>query len=152
MDGVITHDWHVCWHVSRSMSWLGKCVRLFTCKKKSFEPPRDKINKMICAPTKTQISLGICLVWSESSPCALRIAKGPMFLHADSEDSDQTGRMPRLIWTIDGRTGHFVDFVMLRLIWYGGQNTPKKAPPLNSMVLQCTYVSKRFRRNGKQNA
>ena len=21
-----------------------------------------------------------------------------MFLHADSEDSDQTGRMPRLIW------------------------------------------------------
>ena len=25
------------------------------------------------------------------------LVKGPMFLHADSEDSDQTGRMPRLI-------------------------------------------------------
>ena len=25
------------------------------------------------------------------------VAKDPSFLHADSEDSDQTGRMPRLI-------------------------------------------------------
>ena len=25
------------------------------------------------------------------------VAKEPRFLHADSEDSDQTGRMPRLI-------------------------------------------------------
>ena len=39
---------------------------------------------------KTQISLGICL----------------RLLHADSEDSDQTGR-----------TGHFVGFVMLWLIY-----------------------------------
>ena len=28
----------------------------------------------------------------------------PNFLHADSEDSDQTGRMPRLIWVFAGRT------------------------------------------------
>ena len=27
-----------------------------------------------------------------------------MFLHADSEDSDQTGRMPRLIGVFAGRT------------------------------------------------
>ena len=27
-----------------------------------------------------------------------------MLLHADSEDSDQTGRMPRLIWVFAGRT------------------------------------------------
>ena len=45
-----------------------------------------------CAPVKTQISLGICPVWSESSLCAQWVAKDPMFLHADSEDSDQTGR------------------------------------------------------------
>ena len=29
-----------------------------------FEPPHDKINKMTVRPTKTQISLGICPVWS----------------------------------------------------------------------------------------
>ena len=41
----------------------------------------------------------------------------PSFLHADSEDSDQTGRMPRLIWVFAGRTCHFVGFVTRRLIW-----------------------------------
>ena len=33
----------------------------------------------------------------ESSLCAQWVAKDPRFLHADSEDSDQTGQMPRLI-------------------------------------------------------
>ena len=33
-------------------------------------------------------------VWSESSLWAQWVIKGPSFLHADSEDSDQTGRMP----------------------------------------------------------
>ena len=32
------------------------------------------------------------------------VAKDPSFLHADSEDSDQTGPMPRLIWVIAGHT------------------------------------------------
>ena len=67
-------------------------------------------------PVKTQISLGIRPVWSESSLCAKWVAKDPNFLHADSEDSDQTGRMPRLIWVFAGRTCHFVGFVMRRLI------------------------------------
>ena len=35
---------------------------------------------------KTQISLGIQPVWSESSLCAQWVAKDPRFLHADSED------------------------------------------------------------------
>ena len=43
-------------------------------------------------------------LWSESSLCAQLVAKDPSFLHADSEDSDQTGRMPRLIWVFAGRT------------------------------------------------
>ena len=30
-------------------------------------------------------------------PCAQLVAKDPSFLHADSEDSDQTGQMTRLI-------------------------------------------------------
>ena len=34
----------------------------------------------------------------------------------DSENSDQTGRMSRLISVFAGRTGHFVGFVMRRLI------------------------------------
>ena len=43
-------------------------------------------------------------VWSETSLCAEWVAKDPSFLHADSEDSDQTGRMPRLIWVFARRT------------------------------------------------
>ena len=58
-----------------------------------------KPTKMAVHPAKTQISLGIRLVWSESSLCAQWVAKDPRFLHADSEDSDQTGRIqsPRYI-------------------------------------------------------
>ena len=40
-----------------------------------------------------------------------------MFLHADSEDSDQTGRMSRLIWVFTGHTGNFVGFIMWDLIF-----------------------------------
>ena len=54
-------------------------------------------------PAKTQISLGIRPVWSVSLLCAQRVAKDPS-IHADSEDSDQTGQMPRLIWVFTGRT------------------------------------------------
>ena len=59
-----------------------------------YEPPNDKTNKMTGRPAKTQISLGIRPVWSESSLCW--VAEEPMFLHADSEDSDQTGRIKKL--------------------------------------------------------
>ena len=70
-------------------------------------------------PAKTQISLGIRRVWSESSLSAWRNL-GSLATHwAHSEDSDQTGRMPRLIWVFAGRTCHFVGFVMRWLIcWY----------------------------------
>ena len=78
----------------------------------------DKTNKMIVSPAKTLISLGIHPVWSESSLSALKIAKDPSFLHADSRESDQIGQMPRLIWVFAGRTCHFVGFVMRRLILF----------------------------------
>ena len=42
---------------------------------------------------KTQISLGVCPVWSESSLCAPWVAKDPRLLHTDSKDSDQTGQI-----------------------------------------------------------
>ena len=55
---------------------------------------------MSMRPVKTQISLGIHPVWSESSLCAKYVAKDPRFIHVDSKDSDQTG----LIWVFAGRT------------------------------------------------
>ena len=68
------------------------------------KPRHDKTNKVTVHPAKTQISLDIRQVWSESSLCAQRVAKDPSFLHADSEDSDQTGLMPSMIWVFAGRT------------------------------------------------
>ena len=66
-----------------------------------FEPRHDKTNKMSVRPAKTD---QIRPVWSESSLCAEWVAKDLSFLHADSKDSDQTGRMPRLIWVFAGHT------------------------------------------------
>ena len=85
------------------------------CPQQWNEPRHDKTNKMSVRPAKTQISLGIRPAWSESLPGAHWVAKDPSFLHADSEDSDQTGRMPRLIWVFAGHTCHFVGYVMSRL-------------------------------------
>ena len=66
-------------------------------------------------PVKTWISLGICPVWSESSLSAWWKLR-PIATHwAHGEDSDQTGRMPRLIRVFSGRICHFVSFVMRRL-------------------------------------
>ena len=60
--------------------------------------------QVVVRPAKTQISLGIRLVWSESSLSAWR-KLGSLATHwAHSKDSDQTGRMPRLIWVFAGRT------------------------------------------------
>ena len=75
-----------------------------------------KPTKLPVRPLKTQIGLGNCPVWWKSSLCAQWVAKDPRFLHADSEDSSQTGWMPRLIWVLAGCTSHFVGFVMLCLI------------------------------------
>ena len=92
-----------------------------------FEPPHDKTNNVAVRPAKTQISLGIRPVWSESSLCSKWIAKDTSFLHADSEDSDQTGRMPRLTWVFAGRTVILLvlscrgSFCPLASLWKHGQ-------------------------------
>ena len=77
---------------------------LYSTQKPWHEPRHDKTNKVSVRPAKTQISLGIRPVWSDYSLCAQWVAKDPSFLRADSEDSDQTGRMPRRIWVFAGRT------------------------------------------------
>ena len=63
-------------------------------------------------PAKTRISLGICPVWSDSLSSAWR-KLGSLATHwAHSEDSDQTGCMPRLIRVFAGRT-----VILLVLSW-----------------------------------
>ena len=75
-----------------------------------------KPTKRHVRPAKTQISLGIRQVWSESSLSAWR-KLGSLATHwVHSEDSDHTGQMPRLIWVFAGRICNFVDFVMRWLI------------------------------------
>ena len=77
------------------------------------KPAHDKTRKWR-APNKDsdQISLRILTVWSEFSLCAHWVAKDPIRLHADSEHSDQTLWVHRLIWVFAGRTDHLV-FVVL---------------------------------------
>ena len=74
------------------------------------EPWHDKTNKMSVRPAKTQISLGIRPVWSESSLSAWRKLGSLATQWAHSEDSDQTGWTPRLIWVF---TGHTVTLLVL---------------------------------------
>ena len=75
-----------------------------------------KPTKWHVRPAKTQINLGIRPVWSESSLSTWGKLSSLAIIRAHSEASNQAGRMPRLIWVFAGRKGHFVGFVMRRLI------------------------------------
>ena len=94
-----------------------------TCHFVYFVMPLFNMSRRMTKPTKwlvrlakTKISLCVRTVWSESSLSAWQHL-GPLATHwAHSEDSDQTGRMPRLIWVFTWRTCHFVGFVMRRLV------------------------------------
>ena len=76
---------------------------------------------------------------------------------AYSEHSDQTGRMPRLIWVFAGCTSHFVGFVMRRLIFclhFKDQNTNEEWQHKKDIYISQTvdnhelcnllYLQKRF--------
>ena len=73
-----------------------------------------KPTKWLCAQRRLRSAWAFAQS-DQSSLCAQWVAKDPRFLHADSENSDQTGWMPRLIWVFAGRRCHFVGFVMRRL-------------------------------------
>ena len=75
-----------------------------------------KSTKWHVRPAKTQINLGICPVWSESSLSIWGKLRSLAIIRVTIEASDQTGRMPRLIWVFAGHKGHFVGFVMRWLI------------------------------------
>ena len=94
-----------------------------------------KPTKCHVCPAKTQISLGIRPVWSESSLSAWR-KLGSLATHwAHSKDSDQTEGMPRLIWVFAGRS-HFIGFVMRRLIL---------VLRVSIMILTCSQYSSAIR-------
>ena len=99
------------WHIHLNLNWL--CMVKYQMGQRMTKPTKWHVR-----PMKTQISLGIRPVWSESLLCAQWIAKDPSFLHADSEDYDQTGWMSRLIWVFPGRTCHFVGVIMPLLKWH----------------------------------
>ena len=63
-----------------------------------------KPKKWLCAQRRLRSAWAYPPVWSESSLSACR-KLGSLATHwAHTEDSDQTGRMPRLIWVFAGRT------------------------------------------------
>ena len=106
------------------------------CSTLSPEPRHDKTNKMSVPPAKTQISLGIRPVWSKSSLSAWRKLWSLATHWAHSEDSDQTGRMPRLIWVFAGRT------VTLLVLSFRGSLLCFQLYLWN-IILRCFLFSKR---------
>ena len=56
------------WFIRKSFAkiWNSNYQICETCQNVKFEPPHDKTKKMTVHPVKTQTSLGIRPVWSES--------------------------------------------------------------------------------------
>ena len=60
-----------------------------------------KPTKWMC--TQRRLRSGWASAQSDQSlQCTQWVAEDPWFLHANSKDSDQTGRMPRLTWVFAG--------------------------------------------------
>ena len=85
----------------------------------SVDLEQEKMSRLVTKPTKwsvrrakTQISLGIRPVWSESSLCAQWVAKDPSFLHGNSEDSIRLGGCPG--WIESSLGPHAILFVLSR--------------------------------------
>ena len=85
-----------------------------------------KTTKWLCAQRRLRSAwasawrmLGSLCTTQRTAKTLIRLGgrmSGSLATHwADSEDSDQTGRMPRQIWVFAGRTCHFV---MKRLIFH----------------------------------
>ena len=68
------------------------------------------------------------------------VAKDPSFLHADNEDSHQTGWMSRLICVFAGCTGHFVCFVMRRLKYFEKLFLTMDLEPVEIQLKYCSCL------------
>ena len=84
------------WHSLEMFLKVAFTIKLVTTN----EPQHHKTNKMSVRPAKTQIRP----VWSESSLSAWRNLGSLATYWAHSQDSVQTGRLPRLIWCLAGCT------------------------------------------------
>ena len=89
----------------------------FLCFGSNMSCHTKKPNKITCAPSKNSQPgrmsslIGVVAVaWRNIGLLTTN--------WAHSDDSDQTGRMPRLIWVFTVCICHFVGFVMWRLIWF----------------------------------
>ena len=67
----------------------------------------------------------------QSSQCTQWVAEDPMFLHAYSEEFDQTGQMPKLIWVFAGRK------VILLVLSWGSSNNNAKMVLFNVSDIKC---------------
>ena len=63
-----------------------------------------KPTKWVCTQRRLRSAWASAQSDQSLSLCAHWVAKDPSFLLAHSEDSDQTGRRPRLIWVFAGHT------------------------------------------------
>ena len=92
-----------------------------------------KMSRDMTKPTKwlcSQRRLGSAWASTQSDQSSLRVwwvAKDPSFLHADSEDSDQIGQMPRLIWVFAGH-------ILILVLWCCGSNN------VNIDLLYCVIL------------
>ena len=96
-------------------------------------------------PARTQISLRIRAVWSESSLFARRNVASFLPKNAASEDSDQTARMRRLVWIFAGRTCPRVRFLTLRCNWcwlikMDGENRQVRTPLISHGIICVTQL------------
>ena len=108
-----------------------------------------KSTKRHVRPAKTQICLGIRQVWAESLLCIQWVVKDPSFLHADNEDSDQTGLMPRLIWVF-----HYEN-MPIQIYWKFHHQKTQDFSDKNSVIfhisaqnIDCGYSLEPPRRGG----
>ena len=85
-----------------SLEQLCKLTNNLLHSEKQMSHDMAKPTKWVCAQQRLR-SAWASTQSDQSSLCAQWVAKDPSFLHADSEDSDQAGRMPRLIWIFAGR-------------------------------------------------
>ena len=106
-------------------------------------------------PAKTQNSLGICPVWSESLLSAWR-KLGSLASHwAHSKGSDQTGLMPRLIWVWAGSTCctcHFVGFGSITFKTYTIKVWKIRTPKLGFAVIILNVNSVHLQNINKTNS
>ena len=100
-----------------------------SCSHKQYELAHDKTNKMTLRPAKTQISLGICQVWSVFAVHSMG-SQGPKLSSCGQRRLWSDWADARLIWAFPGRLCHFVGFVVRRLSYIELEVASDKEPRL----------------------